>query len=349
MKIAVMTAFHTDDGASVHSEALVRAWIGMGHKVLVFSFVKDDFVSERFTGKDERHVIRCFGVRNNNYIDPRPILTAHFDIFVVENLRILPVGELAKLFPEIRNRSRTVHIVHESNLPEGIWFYQFLWDKVVYFDKRQVFLEGIYPNAEFIPFPCFPVRKGIKEESRQRLDLPLNKKIIFMFCQRGYMPYLRDLPEELKDSAVLLFLTPFNYELLEKESTPPWMIVREEKALSKERFDEYLFAADAAIFHKSQSRYHRVVSSVIFQVIGAGCPIFVPKQSEFFQPLQDEVVYYSDAEELNERLIELFENEEKRKKVSDAAEVFARMNSAEKIANIYIDLFTRILKEGGNG
>jgi len=344
MRIAVMTAFHTDDGASGHSEALVKAWMEMGHKVTVFSFVKEDFAPERFTGKDGRYVIRCFGLRHKNFIDPRPILTTDFDIFMVENLRMLPVEELSKIFPLLRKRARTVHIVHESKLPDETWFYQFLWDKVVYFDRRQDFLRDIYPDAEFIPFPCFPVRKGKKKENRENLNLPSDKKIIFTFCQRGYEPYLRELHEELKDKAILLFIIPPRYEMLEKEAPPPWMIVREEGTLSKERFDEYLFASDAAIFHKFESRYHRVVSSVIFQVLGAGCPIFVPQQSEFFHPLQDEVIYYKDVEELNKKLIAFFEDEEKVKKVTQAAEVFVRMNSAEKIAQIYIDSFTNVLR-----
>ena len=59
--------------------------------------------------------------------------------------------------------------------------------------------------------------------------------------------------------------------MLEKESAPPWMIVREEGALSDERFDEYLFASDAVIFHKYQNRYLRLLSATIFQVMGAGC------------------------------------------------------------------------------
>jgi hypothetical protein len=72
MKIALMTAWNTDDGASVHSQALAKAWMERGHKVMIFSFVEDDFGPERFTGKDERSVIRCFGVRQRSFLDPRP-------------------------------------------------------------------------------------------------------------------------------------------------------------------------------------------------------------------------------------------------------------------------------------
>lgn len=65
-------------------------------------------------------MIRCFG---KDFLDPRPILTLDFDIFIVEDLRALPIGELAKIFERIKERARTVHIVHEDKLPEETWFY----------------------------------------------------------------------------------------------------------------------------------------------------------------------------------------------------------------------------------
>lgn len=341
MKIAVMTSWNDETGAAVHAKALVKVWIEQGHKVTVFSFLKDEFGEGKYTGKDERYVVRCFG---ENSLDPRPILTAEFDIFVIEDLRTLPVEQLATIFPLIKERARTVHIVHEDKLPEEPWFYQFLWDKVVYFDERQEFLKDVYPDAEFIPFPCFPIRRGDKYESRKRLDLPKDKKIIFTFCQKGYMPYLRYLCDELKFKAILLFVISPGFEMFEKGSEPPWMNVREEEALSNERFDEYLFASDAVIFHKYQNRFHRLVSAAIFQAMGAGCPIFIPRQSEYFQPLKDEVVYYNDTEDLCRKLNALLEDERIAERVIEAEEVYTRMRSAEKIAERYIDVFTEVLK-----
>lgn len=343
MKIAVMTPWNAETGAAVHAKALVNAWLGMGHKVSVFSFLREELGEDKFTGKDGRYVIRCFG---KNFLDPRPILTSEFDIFVVEDLRALPVEPLAKIFPMIKNRARTVHIVHEDKLPEEAWFYQFPWDKVVYFDERQEFLKDVYPDAEYIPFPCFPVRRGNRHESRKRLGLPVDKKIIFTFCQRGYQPYLRYLCEELKSKVVLLFVIYPDYEMLEKESAPPWMIVREEGALSDERFDEYLFASDAVIFHKYHG-YHKLVSATIFQAIGTDCPIFIPQQSEYFQPLKDEVTYYTDTDDLCQKLVAFCEDESIVKNIIEAEEVYTHMRSVEKIAEIYIDIFTKVLKERG--
>ena len=344
MKIAVMTSWNDETGAAVHAKALVNAWMQMGHKVTVFSFLREELGEDKFTGKDERHVVRCFG---RNFLDPRPILTTEFDIFVVEDLRTLPVEQLARIFPMIKERAFPVHIVHEDKLPEEAWFYQFLWDKVVYFDERQEFLKDVYPDAEYIPFPCFPVRREDKIESRKGLGLPVDKKIIYGFCQRGYLPYLRYLCEGLKYNAVLLFVVSPDFEMLEKELAPSWMIVREEGALSDERFDEYLFASDAVIFHKYQNTYHRLLSSVIFQAMGAGCPIFIPQQSQYFKPLKDEVVYYTDTEDLCRKLVAFCEDERIAKSVIESEEVFTHMNSAEKIAERYIDVFTGVLKERG--
>ena len=344
MKIAVMTHWNDETGAAVHAKALVNAWLEMGHKVTVFSFLREEFEEDKFTGKDESYVIRCYG---KNSLDPRPILTSEFDIFVVEDLRTLPVEQLAKIFPMIKERARTVHIVHENKLPKEAWFYQLPWDKVIYFDERQDFLKDVYPDADYIPFPCFPIRRGDKYESRERLGLPMDKKIIFAFCQREYRPYLRYLCEELKSEAILLFVIYPGYEMLEKELAPSWMIVREEGALSDERFDEYLFASDVVIFHKYHVRYPRLVSATIFQAIGADCPIFIPQQSEYFQPLKDEVVYYSDTEDLCRKLIAFCEDEEIAKRVIEAEEVYTHIRSAKKIAEIYIDVFTGVLKERG--
>ena len=118
MRIAMMSAWNTDSGVAVHAEPLGRVWIKMGHKLTVFTFIKDDFHGEGFTGEDEDYVIRCFGTQEHtNFLDPRPILTSDFDIFVVQDLRMLPVEQLARIFPLIKQRARTIHIVHENKLP----------------------------------------------------------------------------------------------------------------------------------------------------------------------------------------------------------------------------------------
>lgn len=345
MRIAMMSAWNTDSGVAVHAEPLGKAWIKMGHKLTVFTFIKDDFHGGGFTGEDEDYVVRCFGTREHtNFLDPRPILTTDFDIFVVQDLRMLPVEKLAKVFSLIKQRARTIHIFHENKLPDDAWFYQFDWDKVVYFDQRQEFLKEVYLDAKLIPFPCHEIRRRDKLEAKKRLELPLDKKIIYSFGQRGYHSYLRNLPDEIKDKAVLLHVVSKEYQMLEDESPPDWMIIRREDVLSHEKFNDYLFASDAAIFHKFQSRYHAVVSSTVFQALGCGCPILVPRQSDFFHHMQNEVIRYGDTPDLNRKLLELFGDEQASQTVQDAAEGVVSMNSPEKIAKRYIGLFTEVLR-----
>jgi hypothetical protein len=339
----MMTAWNTDSGVAVHAEPLAKAWVEMGCKVTIFTHIKNDFHGGGFTSEDdEDYVIRCFGTQKTNFLDPRPILTADFDVLVVQDLRMLPVENFAKIFPLIKHRARTVHVVHENKLPEEPWFYQFDWDGVAYFDEKQDFLNDVYPHAKLIPFPCFPARSGDKIETRKRLKLPLDKRIIYTFCYRGYEPFLRDLTEDLKKEAILLYVIPPDYQMVEKEEPPPWMIIREEKVLSEKGFDDYLFASDCLILHKFKSLYLGVVSSTAFQAVGAGCPIIVPERSDYFRPLKNELLHYKDVSELNKMLIELFQDEEMRTNLIDAANGFVAMNSPEIIAKLFIDFFVEL-------
>lgn len=344
MHIAMMTAWNTDSGVAVHAEPIGRAWKKMGHDVTIFSHIPNDYHGEGFTRDDEDYVVRCFGTQKTNFLDPRPLLTTNFDILVVQDLRMLPVESLSKIFPLIKRKARTVHVVHENQLPQEAWFYQFDWDGVVYFDDKQNFLNDVYPHAKFIPFPCFPIRRGDKTEARKKLNLPLDRHIIYNFCHRGYSPFLRDLRDDLKDNALLLYVIPPGYQMVEKDDPPPWMIIKEEKVLSEERFDDYLFASDCLILHKFQSLYLGVVSSTAFQALGAGCPIFVPNGSDYFTPLRNELLHYSDGAELNDMIRELCENEASRDKVLDAADGFVQMNSPEIIAKLFIDFFIELGK-----
>jgi hypothetical protein len=120
------------------------------------------------------------------------------------------------------------------------------------------------------------------------------------------------------------------------------MIIREEKVLSEERFDDYLFASDVAIFHKFQSLYLGVVSSTAFQALGAGCPILVPGMSDYFKPLENEVLHYHDIHDLQEKLVEILKDGDKRRFVIDQADGFCSVNSPQIIAKRFIDFFVEL-------
>ncbi|RKY02212.1 MAG: hypothetical protein DRP54_02265 [Spirochaetes bacterium] len=143
---------------------------------------------------------------------------------------------------------------------------------------------------------------------------------------------------------MFLILGPKKMDILEKFSPDPDIILREEKVLTKEKFDLYFAACDAVVLHKFQSKYEAVVSSTAFQALGLGTPLFVPRHSDFFHPFTTEVVKYRDREELKNNLLELLNDQQKQKKIRDAALSFAEKYSGENIAYEYIKLFERLIE-----
>ncbi|MEA3489269.1 MAG: hypothetical protein U9R44_02865 [Candidatus Omnitrophota bacterium] len=347
MKIGIMTAWNTNSGVAMHAEPIGKALKKMGHKLTVFTFDKTDYHGEGITAKDESFVIRCFGTRTGTQaFDPRPFLEVDYDILLIEDLGMLPVDKLANVVPVIRRSAKVIHVVHENKLCAHSWFYRINWDKVVYFDRRQEFLKKIYnEDAIHIPFPCYPRRRVSKAAARKRLKLPLKKKIIYCFGLRGYHSYYRDLPPKLKRNSILLHVVQKHYQMLEELTPTDWRIVRKMDSLSTKDFDDYLFAADAVIFHKFQSRFHAVVSSTVYEALGTGCPIFVPSQSDFFHDWKREVVHYRDITALNKKLVDMLGSEKKRKELEEQADKFVGIHSPENIAGRYIELFEELLKE----
>jgi glycosyltransferase involved in cell wall biosynthesis len=346
MRIAIMAAWNTDSGVAMHAEPIGKAFREMGHNVTVFSFLKTDYHGEGITAKDERFVHRCFGTRTGTQVmDAAPFMDKKYDILMVEDLGMLPVDKLANLMPCIKKKAKVVHVVHENRMCGHSWFYKISWDKVVYFDKRQDFLKKMYPDAEHIPFPCYKWRSGDKMAARRRLKLPLDKKIIYSFGLRGYHPYYRDLPKELKKKTVLLHVVPRDFQMLEELSPQDWRIVRKSDSLSTQVFDDHLFAADAAVLHKFQSRFHAVISSTVYQAMGTGCPIFVPMQSDFFHDWKEEVIHYRDITALDRMLAKILNGDKGRKKLETKAKEFVDAHSPKVIAKRYIELFERLLNE----
>lgn len=339
MKIAMMSAWNTDSGVAIHAEPIGKAWLEMGHDLRVFTFLKDDFHGEEITAEDEPFVTRCFGTSTGtNFLDPRPILAADYDFFVVQDLGMLPKDKLAKIFPLVKRKAKTVHVVHDNAPSADPAFYQFDWDAVVYFDPRQEdFLKRIYGEiAHYIPFPCFPRRRGDKVEARRKLGLAPNKKIVVVFCRRGYQLFLLQLPDpDLKD---VLFLVLSNHDI---EVGYPQTKVRREEFFPHSLFDEYLFAADALILHKMSTAPQEIgiLSSTAYQCLGAGCPILAPHLSDFFWPFREEVLKYADREELWALLLDVFVEGERYQKSRAAAAEFVERNSAENIARQFIESF----------
>ena len=349
MKIAMMSAWNTDSGVSVHAELIGREWVKMGHQLQVFTFYHSDFHGTAIVAEDEDYVVRCFTTSGcvNPYLDPRPILSADYDVFVVQDLGMLPQDELAKIFHRIRKKASTITIIHDSGPSPDPSFYQFDWDRIVCFDYRyKAFLQNYHPVDRIctIPFPCHPLQKGNQQEARVKLGLPEKKKIILIFGQRvkEHLP-LFPVIKEVNSHLPLLLLVVSQKDVDELKGLEGIeMEIRKESPPLALLYD-YLHASDIVILHRNPCD-GVVVSSAAFQCLGSGCPILA-RQSPFFETLREVVITYSDFQEFKESLIDLLQRGEKYQSSQKSLEEFIKRNSAEAVAKKYIDLFKAIEKE----
>jgi len=341
MKIGMMSAWNLDAGPSLHAELVGREWIRTGHNLTVYSFLSSDFHGTTFVGKDENYVFRCFGTHKG--LDPRPILKSNFEFFVTQDLCMLPKDELGKIFHHTKDKSKTVNIIHDAELSDNPSFYQFDWEAVVCFDQRyKSFLCEVYPEGmiHIIPFPCRPVSKGDKMGARRKLGLPLDRRLLLVFGQ-----HVKDDLEMLQAISSLGRDYPISLLIVSKRT--PDQIVAENIQIEVRReapdmdgLYNYLHAADALLLHRKTDK-RAVVSSTAHQCLGAGCPI-IAFNSPFFEYFDEEILKYRTDEEFRDRLVDVFENGKKYRRTLHAAEEYVKKNSAERIAERFIELFRKL-------
>jgi len=354
MKIGMMTRWNVPCGVAAHAEPVGRAWVEMGHDLKVFAPVEWNAPQ---TQEDEPYVVRCYRLnsgwrkKEGFFFDPAPFVEDSFDIFVVQNLELMPMPELFEIYPIIRERARTVLVVHEGGPPTDSDFYKFQWDAIVSFDDRyREFLSPLFPGQriEIVPYPCHPLSKGDKYDARLRLNLPQDRKIIFNYGL-GVFRHLHLLPtvERLSKRYPILFLTLTDvedwfelfaglqgrYEFLETRKGP----------VSTEELYAYLHASDALVIHKDTSAAV-VVSSTAYLCLGSGCPILA-YDTNFFETLGDEVIKYRSLEELAQRLEDIFEGKENVGRTLETAEKYVSENSGWEIGKTFVTLFESLRAE----
>jgi len=352
MKIGMMGGWNTDSGASFLAELIGRPWVEEGHDLTVFTFYDYAFHGTQIIGVDEEYVIRCFTVSGYtpNTLNPVPFLTTDYDIFVVQDLGMLPKDLLGKIFHRIKKKAKTVNVIHDGKLAEDPAFYQFDWDAIVCFDERyKNFLAKAYDpdKIHIIPYPCYPSAKGDKVKARKKLGLPIDKKIVFGFgpAAKTGVEVLPSIAELSRDYPILLLVVTRDktgiqeFGKLQKEEFME-IELREEAPDIKRLFD-YLHASDALIFNK-ESASNVVVSSTVLQCLGSGCPI-VARDSNYVEYLDKEVMKYSSEEELKKKLCSIFEESKEYKTTMKVAEEYVKRNSAQAIGKQYIELFNSLL------
>ena len=356
MKIGMMTRWNATCGVSVHAELIGREWVKKGHKLTVFA-PRNYMRTTPVDVEDEDYVVRCYedpkrgssstgGRRETKYsevkhFDSEALLGGDYDFFVVQNLETLPMLDLLKIYPRIREKAKTVLVIHEGYLPQDPNFYRFEWDAITCFDERyqRILSQKFSPEKiHIIPYPCYPIRRGNKEEARSALNLPQEKKIAFSYGRQRQVEYLAYLfvLRKLSEASPVQYTVVRSDGGLELDKDYSFVEMRMERP-SLDRLYDYLHAADAFLLPKFESP-NIVVSSTIFLCMGAMTPCVTPETSHVYM-LHDEVIKYRDVADLKDKITEVFNGVRIVEDTLRAAEKYVSSNSAEKIAERYINLF----------
>jgi hypothetical protein len=338
----MMAAWNQTSGVSIHSELVGKRWVEQNNVLKVFSFIEKDYHGRSLIGKDEEYVTRCFGTRQlTNFFDPTPFLEEDYEIFVAQDINMVPMDKLGKIFHNIKRRSKTVHVVHENRLSKDSSFYQHDWDALVCFDERfKKFLIRVYPEEiiHIIPFPSTRWDPGAKDKARQQLALPSDAKIVFIFGQKWRhlgkeeTQVLKELDKEYNLLVIIISETQrvTDIDLATCHFT--------KEVLEREKLFQYLHASDTWLFPKHSLDNYAVLSSTIHYAMGSGC-IATARNSNFLFGMRDAVLHYTSKEEFKDCLIEAFEHGEKWKKAREAAKRCAIEHDSGKIARMFLKLF----------
>jgi glycosyltransferase involved in cell wall biosynthesis len=351
MKIGMMSAWNEDCGASIHAELIGKEWIKMGHQLFIFSFLKEDFHGTAIVNKDENFVFRCFTTsrQKNPILDAKPILEVDYDIFITQDLGMLPQDELAKIFPFIKTRAKTIMIIHHNKLPDNPSFYQFDWDAIVCFDDRYYnFLSQVFPKDKLhiIPYPCYTKIEEDKFKAREKLGLPQDRYILLTFGQKvknnlSLLPSLEDIA--CRFPILLLVVSKKDLDRIKSYKANTLEILIREETPNIEKLYSYLHASDVLLYHQP-SVPGAVVSSTAYQCLGSFCPILALK-SNFFYNMDGTIFTYTNMNEFETNLIEILTKGPRFYKWQKVVENFLNKNSATFIANQYIKLFQSLLEK----
>jgi len=351
MKIAMMTPWNVACGVSIHAELVGREWVKAGHELKVFAPQEEDKLP---TARDEPFVSRCYSMLRSPkltlkdlWLDPKPFLEFDYDFFVVQNLELLPIYELIKMFPEIKRKAKTILVIHEGN--KSCFSEQHLafdWHAIVCFDKRyEKEFSKVFSAEKFhiIPYPAHPMMLGDKRAARQELKISQDQKAIFSYGiwfqnRLPVLPALQELSKEIpfKYLTIIHEVPPEGLKAIsEAKSRYSFFEVREE-ALPLEKLYTYLHASDAHLLWKFSEGPNLLVCSSAYLTLGSGCPIVI-NASGYARDLGEEVFKFNDLDDLQKILARILDGEKPHPKAVDD---FMSRNEASKVASSFIELFS---------
>jgi hypothetical protein len=187
-----------------------------------------------------------------------------------------------------------------------------------------------------IPFPCHPVVTGDSKKAREKLNLPLDEKIVFTFGRfdeiQEIIRVLKELSAEYPLRYLCLTRSLEEYRALTELRRWEFLEVRRER-LPPPKLYKYLHASDALLLNRKDPA-HVAVSSTAHLCLGSLCPIICSDVS-FFHTFEKEVIKYRNMEELKDKLVSVFEG--RVAEVLKHVKEFVRRNSADVIAKMILE------------
>jgi hypothetical protein len=346
MNIAMMSPWNVACGVAVHAELVGKEWVKMGHELKLLAPIEKE--TQPVTAKDESYVTRCYtmdrefikGILKPLSLDPKPFLDSDYEFFVVQNLELMPMAELLKIWPQVKAKAKTILVIHEGYLPPYPEFYQFDFDAIVCFDARyqeQLIRKFSLDRIHIIPYPCYPLKLGDKRQAREKLGLPQDKKIVFSYgiVIQQHFPTLLPLQELSREYPLvyLVLAAEGRGEILDKAQDRYSFIQMREGGRTVDELYDYLHAVDALLLYKQSPDI--VIPSTVYLCLGSGCPIVI-SEGRYTEELGDEVLKYKDFDDLKEVLAQVFEGKRPEQKAVDK---FIAEKSAQKVAQEFIELF----------
>ncbi len=366
-KIAILSRWNATCGISMHAELLCKEFLNRKYNIVVFAPTIESaskwWHHKIIRKKDEDFVIRCYEEVDPNgkggKIDEDKILSEDFDVFIVESYASLPYHDIEKLLSKIKKKKKcvTLAVIHEGCGDHIKYRTLNIFDAVVVFDER--FIKEVVGNLcslekiHIIPYPCIYDEEYVTKRKKEILKDLKKKKDKIVFFSFGRQP-----PSEYSEYIDVLRVLHEKYNLIYKivrsngklKVEEPWIIQIQDRP-DTEKIYNYLENADIHLLPKGKTDYV-VVSSTLCQCIASLCPTVAPN-TRHFEALPEingvkPVVLYDNIEDLRNKIEKLIEDQEFRKKVIEAAEIYARENSVKNIADKFEKLFNMLIEESSD-
>ncbi|MCK4543591.1 MAG: glycosyltransferase [Spirochaetales bacterium] len=368
LKIIIFGSWNTDGGVSRHTTPVAEWLMEQRYDIKVFTHYRECTLGYPLDVEDEAFVHRCFtysgkDIPGRTPFNPELLLKAveeeGYNIFLAEDLGILPMEGLLEVFPRIKAKAKTILLNHDNKpKPDDSPFWKFDWDVIINFlPEQNGFMEEHYPAEKIhcIEFPAYEKSRGDRMKSCEKLNLPTKRNIILALGEYNMVDFLPAICAMRKnDPSIYLLALVYDEErkikleeqIAEMKKTNPdigYDEIRVENSSWQKRRD-YVWTSKIVIFDKGEGVTGRgaILSSTAYQVIGWGIPILA-RDNLFFSPFNNgELVKYRNDEELTEAVRMLLYDDKTREKIVKNADEFALEHSPEKISKQFIKLFCEL-------